>query len=296
VNRGVFRINHDVRAGLYLASGNCIVTAIVFFFVFSTGDRVGNIDLVDLIFEGGSMMISLATFALVSIIRVSVTIKAPFLLGLFLNQIGRTLDAMDEVVLVDVPHWSATGDGLAFFGELFVVYAATRWIISSYKLSMTDKLTSLYNRHYLERAFEKATLFRRAQDTHGIHLIILDVDDFKKINDHFGHLIGDNVLVALSELLKNNTRPKDIVARQGGEEFEILLPESDRITALKIAVMRSLSGSNISNSSPPWRATISFGRVLFLSSSLKATKTLSPIKWPKWSFIFLKSSTSSMIK
>jgi diguanylate cyclase (GGDEF)-like protein len=142
---------------------------------------------------------------------------------------------MDEVVLVDVPHWSATGDGLAFFGELFVVYAATRWIISSYKLSMTDKLTSLYNRHYLERAFEKATLFRRAQDTHGIHLIILDIDDFKKINDHFGHLIGDNVLVALSELLKNNTRPKDIVARQGGEEFEILLPESDRITALKIA-------------------------------------------------------------
>lgn len=261
----LLRKDKQFSEGLWFSAANIIVSSLLILVIFSSGTRVENVDILDVFFEASSVMIALITFTLISFIRIGIATKAPFLLGLFLIQVGRAVDTMDEMIFYAFAEWSAMGDGLAFFGEILVVYAAARWIINSYKLSMTDKLTSLYNRRYLERAFEKATLLRRSKDSKGIHFLMLDVDNFKSINDQYGHAVGDMVLISLAELLQNNTRPSDIVARQGGEEFEILLPESDRATAMAIAERIRAAIENDNRPSQP-RCTASLGVAEYLAN------------------------------
>jgi|GEM_PF-1828548 len=91
------------------------------------------------------------------------------------------------------------------------------------ELSVTDELTKLYNRRYFfERASEEFLRSRRYQTYFSV--VILDIDFFKKINDEFGHQVGDVVLYELSGIMKSSVRRVDITARYGGEEFVILLP------------------------------------------------------------------------
>jgi len=94
------------------------------------------------------------------------------------------------------------------------------------KLSITDQLTKLYNRHKLNEVLQNE--FHRAErinSTFGV--IILDIDNFKIINDTHGHNVGDNVLKELAVLLKQNIRISDTLGRWGGEEFLIIVPQGD---------------------------------------------------------------------
>ncbi len=89
-----------------------------------------------------------------------------------------------------------------------------------------DQLTSIYNRHRFNELFgiEK----ERTDRNQGVmSIIIIDIDDFKKINDTYGHNVGDIVLKTFSQLIQNKIRITDVLARWGGEEFVILLPETD---------------------------------------------------------------------
>ena len=90
--------------------------------------------------------------------------------------------------------------------------------------AMHDKLTGLYNRHYVEEWF--GLELRRAQ-RHGrpIAAIMLDIDQFKRFNDSFGHEAGDLVLRELAVVLRRFARKSDVACRYGGEEFLVLLPE-----------------------------------------------------------------------
>jgi len=104
-------------------------------------------------------------------------------------------------------------------------------------LSMCDGLTGLYNRRHLnERLLSEVKKVHRIGQN--LSLLILDVDYFKKINDQFGHPVGDKVLTTLSQTIQAQVRDIDIVGRFGGEEFMVIMPSTNidgaKITAEKI--------------------------------------------------------------
>lgn len=97
-----------------------------------------------------------------------------------------------------------------------------------------DILTGLYNRRYLNfKLDEEISRVKRTQSP--LSLILIDVDNFKKVNDVYGHLMGDKVLKRLGEILRRDSRDIDITARWGGEEFAIVLPETPLEGAQKFA-------------------------------------------------------------
>ncbi len=117
------------------------------------------------------------------------------------------------------------------------------WLISTHLRSTTlmaanaalhatiDSLTGVYNRHYLRNEFDRLT----AQREGTIHLLMVDVDHFKAINDELGHGTGDIVLKEVARRLQDSLRTHDLVARYGGEEFCVLLHGLDDPTAHQVA-------------------------------------------------------------
>jgi diguanylate cyclase (GGDEF)-like protein len=98
----------------------------------------------------------------------------------------------------------------------------------------TDGLTGLYNRRYMYQELERE-LARSRRYGHPLSLLICDLDNFKKYNDQYGHLAGDDLLRELGEMMKNYIRKSDTAFRYGGEEFAILLPHTDQHSALILA-------------------------------------------------------------
>ncbi len=102
------------------------------------------------------------------------------------------------------------------------------------ELSNKDTLTKLYNRRYLYEIINNLfPLAKREEEP--ISILMLDIDKFKKVNDIYGHKIGDDVLVLLSSTLQDKCRKSDIICRWGGEEFLILLPNTNKDGAYKRA-------------------------------------------------------------
>ena len=102
------------------------------------------------------------------------------------------------------------------------------------RLAATDGLTGLYNVRYFYQALEKE-LERSRRYGHPCSLIMLDLDDFKKYNDRYGHLAGDDLLRELADLIRSTTRETDTAARYGGEEFVVILPETNGDQAVALA-------------------------------------------------------------
>jgi diguanylate cyclase (GGDEF)-like protein len=102
------------------------------------------------------------------------------------------------------------------------------------KLSITDHLTLLYNRVKLEEVFDEQIQRAKRYNT-PFAVLLCDIDYFKNVNDTFGHLIGDKILVEIAEILRSTIRNTDIAGRWGGEEFLIIAPETDEHHALLLA-------------------------------------------------------------
>lgn len=102
------------------------------------------------------------------------------------------------------------------------------------ELYVTDKLTGLYNRHKLDITLEhEESRYARYNQSFGV--ILIDIDDFKYVNDSYGHLVGDKVIIDIAHILKNNIRKTDIVGRWGGEEFLIIVSQANKEDLLELS-------------------------------------------------------------
>ncbi|MCW4150638.1 GGDEF domain-containing protein [Halomonas sp. 18H] len=101
------------------------------------------------------------------------------------------------------------------------------------RLSLMDELTGLGNRRYMFNFTE--LLFEQSQRSgHPLSMVLLDLDHFKRVNDEFGHPAGDQVLIVIAGALLSEVRKADVLARLGGEEFCVLMPETDTECALEV--------------------------------------------------------------
>ncbi|MGF1728836.1 sensor domain-containing diguanylate cyclase [Photobacterium kasasachensis] len=112
----------------------------------------------------------------------------------------------------------------------------------------TDSLTLLSNRRYFLEQVEKE-ISRSIRHNTPLSLIIADIDHFKHVNDNYGHDIGDEVLVSISNIFKRTLRKEDIIGRIGGEEFALLLPHTNLQSALKLAerIREDIAQSSVSS-------------------------------------------------
>ncbi|NTV49581.1 MAG: GGDEF domain-containing protein [Geobacteraceae bacterium] len=153
-------------------------------------------------------------------------------LGFFVPKYGTLYTAVEILVT-----------GILFFGAVFVLlvcllaYRTTQELKRIYVLeveTITDPLLGIFNRRYLDRRLEEEVL-RAKRHKLQLSLLMVDIDNFKMVNDTWGHQIGDLVLKHLTQLLVETLRHTDIIARFGGEEFVVLLPHTPESEALKLA-------------------------------------------------------------
>jgi len=152
---------------------------------------------------------------------------------------------------------------MLFFIIIIIFYMALLTIIKYLKSRLikhaeTDHLTQLPNRSHIHWRFENI-----AKNNQNLCLVIADIDNFKKINDTYGHLVGDDVLRIIAEQLSQTLRKIDVVGRWGGEEFVMLLPSTSAEQAHTIVerIRKNIAAISfpISTTSDSFTTTISFG-------------------------------------
>ncbi|MGQ0700335.1 MAG: sensor domain-containing diguanylate cyclase [Panacagrimonas sp.] len=123
---------------------------------------------------------------------------------------------------------SMTADRIA------IAVANIRLSLKLRQQSIRDSLTGLFNRRYLEESLEREAARTQREKT-SLALLMIDVDHFKKVNDGYGHDVGDRVLAAIARALSDACRRSDVVCRYGGEEFTVLLPNTTQQQAMQAA-------------------------------------------------------------
>ncbi len=128
------------------------------------------------------------------------------------------------------------------------------------KLAFYDELTGMYNVRYFQHKLDDE-IYRSKRYKHVVSLLLIDIDFFKKVNDSYGHLVGDIVLQKVAKEMCNLVRHSDVVARYGGEEFAIILPETG-ITGAKVIgqrIRRGIESLQIKHKEALIPVTISIG-------------------------------------
>ena len=137
-------------------------------------------------------------------------------------------------------------------------------------MATIDGLTGLFNRRAFQENLEESLLFsRRSNQT--ISLLMIDVDLFKSFNDTYGHIKGDTALKTVASVLKKSSRNSDFVARFGGEEFSVILPNTDKQGAMHCAeeLRRAIEAAKW----PDRKVTISIGATTVKYEQLKSEIT-----------------------
>ena len=129
-----------------------------------------------------------------------------------------------------------------------------------YRMTIMDGLTGVHNkRHFIEQLDRE--LSRAARHRRPLTLVMCDIDHFKEVNDEFGHLAGDHVLKEVAQLCKSRIRPDDVIARYGGEELALILPETELAGGVLIAdeLRRIIAGTRFAFEDEDIDVTVSCG-------------------------------------
>lgn len=143
-----------------------------------------------------------------------------------------------------------------------------------FHISITDQLTGIYNRTYFNEKIE-TEMKNAEQKKQPISAMMLDIDHFKSINDTYGHLCGDEVLVKCAETITNSLRKQDITFRLGGDEFFILMPNTALVDAFVVAErLRANIGNSIIVQNVPVTTSIGVAERIFGETSVAWYKRL----------------------
>jgi len=168
----------------------------------------------------GAVRLTVVIALIAILISVTITVSIDYLVDQDISQFGVILSILIPAVIAPVFEYQA----LRLLDQLDKTEERLR------TLSITDELTGVYNRrHFMELANAE---FVRMERYGGVFSIaIMDFDNFKMVNDLYGHLAGDKALVLVSEICRANLRENDIFARYGGDEFVFLFPQTDESQA-----------------------------------------------------------------
>jgi diguanylate cyclase (GGDEF)-like protein len=139
--------------------------------------------------------------------------------------------------------------------------------------SIRDDLTHLFNRRYLTETLNRETQ-RAARKKNPLGIIMLDVDNFKHINDTLGHVAGDTVLLKLGQFIAEHVRESDVACRYGGDEFALVLPDASRETATARAEQLR---DGVKNVDVPVAITISLGIAVFPDNGMDGETLLKSV-------------------
>lgn len=233
----VYRVYKTEHYGLYSTIILLILTLVIYpVFWFKTGGSEGTIPFFFLFnFIIISVMMKRSRVIFMIILNL-VTLWGLYIYE-YLNGDSITLYQSDLIRIID--------NGIFLTLICLSVFFIIHWIMQEYNkkigklyetreklsmLSMTDNLSGLFNRRYM-----MDVLKQEIQKEQLVSLIMIDIDHFKKINDTYGHGIGDEVITGIAQTLKNNLRGTDMVGRIGGEEFLVILCNDNLDIALRIA-------------------------------------------------------------
>jgi len=144
-----------------------------------------------------------------------------------------------------------------------------------YEMATVDQLTRLYLKDYFHQRLDEE-LNRARRYGHSFSVLMMDIDSFKELNDENGHLAGDRFLRRVGEVIQSNLRSHDIPCRYGGEEFSILLPETEPAEAIVIAerIRRTVSDIRVREGRKLFGTTISIGISSYPKSARRSTAEL----------------------
>jgi diguanylate cyclase (GGDEF)-like protein len=126
------------------------------------------------------------------------------------------------------------------------------------QLAYRDGLTGVFNRRYFDSRMDDEVA-RAKRFGGGVSILMIDLDHFKKVNDEFGHMVGDDVLRAVSATFARQLRKVDVVCRYGGEEFAIILPATQGASAVAVGEKLRRAIANTTFAGVPFPVTISVG-------------------------------------
>ncbi|MBN2795427.1 MAG: diguanylate cyclase [Clostridia bacterium] len=130
------------------------------------------------------------------------------------------------------------------------------------ELSVTDGLTKVYNHRHIVQVL-KDEVNRSERYNHSLSIILLDLDNFKSVNDTYGHQVGDQVLIEVGKTIKNNIREGDVIGRYGGEEFLVILPETTLEGAIAVGEKLRKAIASIVYEEKKLNTTVSGGIAIF---------------------------------